>query len=71
MKNLYVDIEALGVKDSSVLRMDCRKHMFNYVWNYSSCKLRNNCKSDVVQPEENFLNSWAAVLPKFSGKSCL
>ena len=71
MKNLYVDIGALRFNDSSVLRMDCRKHMFNCVWNYSSCKPRNNCKSDAVQPEENFLNSWAAVLPKFSGKSCL
>ena len=71
VKNLYLDIGALRFNDSSVLRMDCRKHMFNCVWNYSSCKLWNNCKSDAVQPEENFLNSWAAVLSKFSGKSCL
>ena len=71
LKNLYVDIGALRVKDSSVLRMDCRKHMFNCVWNYSSCKLRSNSKGDAVQPEENLLNSWEDVLPKFSSKSCL
>ena len=57
MKNLYVDIGALRGKDSLRLRMNCRKHMFNSVWNYSTCKLRSNSKSDALQPEENFLNS--------------